>query len=98
MLYRPLALATPKSHRVERPWGGSIPRDGAVSYFAPSYPSAGIRPSLQPIAISGDQWGDDVRLSDLEPRFGCSACGKRDADVRPISTGTGHSPRQGFFI
>jgi hypothetical protein len=26
---------------------------------------------------------DDVRLSDLEPRFICSACGKRGADIRP---------------
>jgi hypothetical protein len=26
---------------------------------------------------------DDLRLSDLEPRFICSACGKRGAHVRP---------------
>jgi hypothetical protein len=30
-------------------------------------------------AISGDRWADDVRLSDLEPRFICKACGKRGA-------------------
>jgi hypothetical protein len=36
-----------------------------------------------PIAISGDAWPNDVRLSDLEPRFVCGACGKRGADVRP---------------
>jgi hypothetical protein len=35
------------------------------------------------IAIGGDRWSDDVRLFDLEPRFVCSACGKRGADVRP---------------
>jgi hypothetical protein len=35
------------------------------------------------IAISADPWPDDVRLSDLEPRFVCKACGKRGADVRP---------------
>jgi len=35
------------------------------------------------IAMSGDAWPDDVRLSDLEPRFVCKACGKRGADVRP---------------
>jgi hypothetical protein len=35
------------------------------------------------ITMSGDQWSDDMRLSDLEPRFVCSACGKRGADVRP---------------
>jgi hypothetical protein len=33
--------------------------------------------------ISGDRWADDVRLSDLEPQFTCSACGKRGVDIRP---------------
>ena len=33
-------------------------------------------------AISGDQWPDEVRLSDLA-RFTCQACGRRGADVRP---------------
>ena len=35
------------------------------------------------IAISGDGWPDDLRLSDIEPRFVCQACGKRGSDVRP---------------
>ena len=35
------------------------------------------------IAISGDAWPDDARLSDLEERFTCRVCGKRGADVRP---------------
>jgi hypothetical protein len=35
------------------------------------------------VALSADQWPDDVRLSDIEPRFVCAACGKRGADVRP---------------
>jgi hypothetical protein len=35
------------------------------------------------IAVSGDGWPDTVRLSDIEPRFVCRACGKRGADVRP---------------
>jgi hypothetical protein len=35
------------------------------------------------IAISSDRWTDDVRLSDLEPRFTCQACGNRGAEVRP---------------
>ena len=35
------------------------------------------------LAISGDRWPDGVRLSDIEPRFICGACGKRGADVRP---------------
>jgi hypothetical protein len=32
--------------------------------------------------ISGDRWPDDIRLSDLEPRFVCQACGKRGAIIR----------------
>jgi hypothetical protein len=35
------------------------------------------------IAISGDAWPDDARLSDIEDRFVCRACGKRGADLRP---------------
>ena len=38
---------------------------------------------LHSIAISGDAWPDDVRLSDIEARFVCQACGKSGADVRP---------------
>jgi hypothetical protein len=29
-----------------------------------------------------DRWPDEVRLSDLEPRFVCKACGKRGAILR----------------
>jgi hypothetical protein len=32
------------------------------------------------MAISADRW---PRLSDIEPRFTCQACGHRGADVRP---------------
>jgi hypothetical protein len=35
------------------------------------------------VAIDACQWLDDVRLSDLEPKFTCQACGYRGADVRP---------------
>jgi hypothetical protein len=35
------------------------------------------------VTMSGDQWPDEMRLSDLEPQFVCSTCGKRGADVRP---------------
>jgi hypothetical protein len=35
------------------------------------------------IAMAADRWADEVRLSDIEPRFVCNACGKRGADVRP---------------
>ena len=33
--------------------------------------------SSHSIAISADEWPDDLRLSDLEPRFTCQACGRR---------------------
>ena len=35
------------------------------------------------IALSADRWPEDVRLSDLEPRFVCQAYGQRGADIRP---------------
>jgi len=35
------------------------------------------------IEISADRWPDHVRLSDIEPTFTCTACGKRGAEVRP---------------
>jgi hypothetical protein len=34
-------------------------------------------------AISGDRWPDHVRLSDIEPNFTCTHCGRRGAEVRP---------------
>jgi hypothetical protein len=49
------------------------------------------------VAMIADRWPDDVRLSDIEPRFVCAACGKRGADVRPdfaparMGTGTGRT-------
>jgi hypothetical protein len=35
------------------------------------------------MAISADNWPDDLWLSDIEPRFVSRACGKRGDDVRP---------------
>ena len=35
------------------------------------------------IARRADLWPDEVRLSDLERKFVCQACGIRGADVRP---------------
>ena len=49
------------------------------------------------IAISGDAWPDDARLSDIEERFTCSVCGKRSADVRPDFNG-GKSPCASWVI
>jgi hypothetical protein len=34
-------------------------------------------------AISGERGPDHVRLSNIEARFTCQACGSRGADVRP---------------
>jgi hypothetical protein len=33
--------------------------------------------------LGGDEWSDDLRLSDLEPHFIFTACRKRGADIRP---------------
>ena len=45
------------------------------------------------VALSADHWADEVRLSDVEPRFICKICGKRGADARsnfePARLGTG---------
>jgi hypothetical protein len=35
------------------------------------------------VALNADLWPDELRLSDLEPRFVCRGCGYRGADVRP---------------
>ena len=35
------------------------------------------------VAMNADCWPDDLRLSDIEPRFVCAACGRRGADIRP---------------
>jgi len=33
---------------------------------------------------NADGWADDVRLSDIEPKFTCTRCGqRRRAEVRP---------------
>jgi len=35
------------------------------------------------VEACADRWPDDVRLSDIEDKFVCTACGKRGADIRP---------------
>jgi hypothetical protein len=35
------------------------------------------------IAISGDAWPDDARLSEIEERFTCRVCGKRRCRFAP---------------
>ncbi|WP_247329976.1 hypothetical protein [Bradyrhizobium sp. 141] len=34
-------------------------------------------------ALEAHRWRDEVRLSDIEPRFVCAGCGGRGADLRP---------------
>jgi hypothetical protein len=42
------------------------------------------------ITANANPWPDHIRLSDLEPRFVCKACGRRGADQ--IFTGTSRAP------
>ena len=35
------------------------------------------------VAINADRWPDNIKLSDVEPDFVCTACGKRGAEIRP---------------
>jgi hypothetical protein len=35
------------------------------------------------VTATADPWPDHIRLSDLEPRFVCTACGQRGAGIRP---------------
>lgn len=57
--------------------GGTAPACEACWSIAPIITAATL------IAVSGDRRADDLRLSDIEPRFTCTACGKRGADIRP---------------
>jgi hypothetical protein len=47
------------------------------------------------IEINADCWGDDVRLSDIEPKFVCTKCRERGGEIRqkfgPANMGTGGS-------
>jgi hypothetical protein len=35
------------------------------------------------MSLDADRWSDDIRLSDIEAGFVCTACGRRGADIRP---------------
>jgi hypothetical protein len=35
------------------------------------------------VEISADRWADHIRLSDIEPGFVCTACGKYGTELRP---------------
>ena len=63
-------------------------RSGA---FARSDDAASLRattPDTRPrIAVNADQRPDDLRLSDIEHRFTCAACGKSDFLLHHIRAG-----------
>jgi hypothetical protein len=58
--------------------------------------NAGVRPPTRLIVYCADykcahsvvveagRWSDEVRLSDLEPRFTCQLCGHLGADIWPL--------------
>ena len=48
------------------------------------------------VALLADRWPSDASLSDIEPRFVCTACGKRGADVRPDFNWNGKGPISGI--
>ncbi|WGR67849.1 MULTISPECIES: hypothetical protein [unclassified Bradyrhizobium] len=49
------------------------------------------------VALNADSWPDEVRLSDLEPRFACKACGRRGAEIRPdFNWGQTRGPSMGY--
>ena len=56
---------------------------GEMRHSGPCRPTAATIAAAIRSAISAVRWPDEVRLSDLEARFACKACGKRGADVRP---------------
>lgn len=35
------------------------------------------------VEVNADRWPEHVRLSDIEPGFVCTRCGKRGADLGP---------------
>jgi hypothetical protein len=33
--------------------------------------------------VRADRWGDEMRLSDIEPKLTCSACGAKGSEIKP---------------
>jgi hypothetical protein len=76
-----------ESRRRSQPGGGTRPPKITLGEMRAS----GVRGLLidcedyrcsHSIALMADRWSDDLRLSDIEPRLVCTACGKRGAEVR----------------
>ena len=69
-----------------------VPMDRPVKITFGEMRQAGVRGVLvycadyhcsHSLELSADRWPDHIRLSDIESRFTCQACGRRGADVRP---------------
>jgi hypothetical protein len=47
------------------------------------------------VEVNADGWADNVRLSDIEPKFVCQVCGQHGGDIRPkfpdARMGTGYA-------
>jgi hypothetical protein len=85
---RTKAPATPSPIRITGAMAVRVRASGRVARLSALYgsdhPGTGRNYEAHAsIAISGDGWPDDVRLSDIEAQFVCHACGHRDAGVRP---------------
>jgi hypothetical protein len=46
------------------------------------------------MSLDADRWSDDIRLSDIEAGFVCTACGRRGADIRPDWQSLEPSPKR----
>jgi len=78
-----MALATPPMRFQGWPLPTSPSGNDSPAVDSESLEGARNDRCSQSIAVSADQWPDDLRLSNIEDRFVCHACGKRSADVRP---------------
>ena len=46
------------------------------------------------VAMNADHWPDDLRISDLEPRFVCQRCGRRGSLIQGDFTRAPEPPRK----
>jgi hypothetical protein len=69
---------------MQRPPENHLRRDARVRRPSPLLVYCGVYKCAHSVVISSERWPDHIRLSDLEPKFTCQACGKRGADFRPL--------------
>jgi len=63
----------------DHPWRNASGVRGLLAYCA-DYRCSHLK-KMTPTEVNS--WPDNVRLSDLEPRFMCQRCGNRGANMRP---------------